>query len=196
MAMIEIKTEPSAMELRVFALLWAVFWLVLGRIAVPAGEGLAVAAAVTAGCLVLSLLLNREVAGRERAWGLAFPVGLVAFWMAGRAVGAGAGEGSRAPLVARAAGGLVGVVGAGVVLGSRRRGIAFYRAWMLAAMPIGWVLSHALLAAVFYGVVLPVGLAMRLAGRDPMTRRLDRAAASYWVGRERVDGSERYFKQS
>ncbi len=63
-------------------------------------------------------------------------------------------------------------------------------------MPIGWVLSHALLAAVFYGVVLPVGLAMRLAGRDPMTRRLDRAAASYWVGRERVDGSERYFKQS
>jgi hypothetical protein len=194
--MIEIKTEPSAMELRVFALLWAVFWLVLGRIAPAAGEGLAVAAAVTGGCLVLSLLLNREVTGRERVWGLAFPVGLVAFWMAGRAVGAGAGEGSQAPLVLWAAGGLVGIVGAVVVLGSRRRGIAIYRAWMLAAMPIGWVLSHALLAAVFYGVVLPVGLAMRLAGRDPMTRRLDRAAASYWVGHERVGESKRYFKQS
>jgi hypothetical protein len=193
--MIEIKTEPSAMELRVFALLWAVFWLVLGRIAVLAGDGLVVAAAMTGGCLVLSLLLNREVTGRERVWGLAFPVGLVAFWMAGRAVGAGAGEGSQAPLVLWAASELVGIVGAVVVLGSRRRGIALYRAWMLAAMPIGWVLSHALMLSVFYGVVTPVGLVMRWTGRDPMTRGFDKAAASYWVEHERVGDSRRYFQQ-
>jgi hypothetical protein len=37
---------------------------------------------------------------------------------------------------------------------------------------------------VFYAVVTPMGVAMRLAGRDPMRRRFDRAADSYWIDRQ------------
>lgn len=37
------------------------------------------------------------------------------------------------------------------------------------------------LVFIFYGVVLPTGLILRLLGRDPMARTLDRDAASYRV---------------
>lgn len=38
-----------------------------------------------------------------------------------------------------------------------------------------------ILVLLFYGVVLPTGLMLRLLGRDPMPRTLDREAASYRV---------------
>ena len=40
--------------------------------------------------------------------------------------------------------------------------------WMYAAFPIGWTISHLLLLAVYYFVLTPVGLALRLTGRDPV----------------------------
>ena len=43
--------------------------------------------------------------------------------------------------------------------------------WMLVARALGFVNSHLLLALVFYLVFTPVGLAMRLLGRDPLERR-------------------------
>jgi hypothetical protein len=35
----------------------------------------------------------------------------------------------------------------------------------------------------FFGVVTPIGLAMRLTGRDPLRRRHDPTATSYWIVR-------------
>lgn len=195
MPTIEIKSEPSVSELRVFAALWLVFWVVLGRIAISAGGGFLVAAAVTGGCLVLSLLFNRDVKGSERWWGLGFPLGLLGLWALGR-VAAGSAAGTAVPRLVLAAGIGIGLIGAGFVLVSRTRGTALYRVWMLAAMPIGWVLSHAMMLAVFYGVVTPIGLLVRATGRDPMTRRFDGSAASYWVPHEPVTDPKRYFKQS
>lgn len=46
--------------------------------------------------------------------------------------------------------------------------------------PIGWVMSHVLMAAVFLGVLLPVGLALRLSGRDVLGKTFNRKAESYW----------------
>ncbi|MCC7390260.1 MAG: hypothetical protein IT431_16010 [Phycisphaerales bacterium] len=189
MPMIEIKSEPSTTELRVFAALWLVFWVVLGRIVVPAGHGVLVGAGVTGGCFLISLLLNRDMERGERWWGVCFPLGLFALW----AIGRGAAALPDTVLVGCAG---VGLAGAGLTLASRPRGAALYRAWMLGAMPIGWVLSHAMMLAVFYGVVTPVGLLVRAAGRDPMTRRFDRSAGSYWVKHEPGADPGRYFKQS
>ena len=42
---------------------------------------------------------------------------------------------------------------------------------ILATFPIGWVVSHVLLGAIFYGVVTPIGLALRLTGHDPLELR-------------------------
>jgi len=43
--------------------------------------------------------------------------------------------------------------------------------WMLVARALGFVNSHLLLALVFYLLFTPMGLVMRLLGRDPLERR-------------------------
>lgn len=73
--------------------------------------------------------------------------------------------------------------------------LAMFRGWMVAVYPIGFVISHLVLAGIFFLVITPIGLVMRLVGRDPMTRKFDRTADSYWTRRNPESGSERYFRQ-
>jgi hypothetical protein len=40
-----------------------------------------------------------------------------------------------------------------------------------------------------------IGLALRLAGHDPLRRTFDRGAKSYWQPRKNSDDPDRYFKQ-
>ena len=70
-----------------------------------------------------------------------------------------------------------------------------YLAWMYAVYPIGWTISHLALAVVYYLVVTPIGLLMRLFGRDPMRRKFDPSATTYWQPHESADEPERYFRQ-
>ena len=66
-----------------------------------------------------------------------------------------------------------------------------YLAW-----PIGFVVSHVVLALVYYLVFTPIGLVMRLFGYDPMRRRFDPEAATYWIARdEKASDAKRYFRQ-
>ena len=67
--------------------------------------------------------------------------------------------------------------------------------WIYATYPIGWVVSHVVLAAIFYVVFTAVGTLMRVVGYDPLMRRIDRNAPSYWVAREPVEDVQRYFRQ-
>jgi hypothetical protein len=67
--------------------------------------------------------------------------------------------------------------------------------WILVAFPVGWLVSHALLAALFYLVFTPIAAMMKVCGYDPMQRRPDRQATSYWKPRPPQDDTERYFKQ-
>ena len=70
-----------------------------------------------------------------------------------------------------------------------------YLGWVYAAFPIGWVVSHVLLAAIYYGVFTPIGWLLRLAGKDPMARRFDRSARSYWVEHDPHKDPRRYMRQ-
>ncbi|MCC7424305.1 MAG: hypothetical protein IT428_28895 [Planctomycetaceae bacterium] len=90
----------------------------------------------------------------------------------------------------------VSLVGLAVGLAKPQALRLVYVGWMAAVYPIGWVVSHVLMAAVYYGVVTPVGLLMRLAGRDPMQRRFNRSAATYWTPRNTDIPTSRYFRQS
>jgi Saxitoxin biosynthesis operon protein SxtJ len=56
-----------------------------------------------------------------------------------------------------------------------------YRAWMKLAEVLAWINTRIVLGVVFYGVVTPIGLVMRLAGHDPMRRRFDQGGESYRV---------------
>jgi hypothetical protein len=70
-----------------------------------------------------------------------------------------------------------------------------YVAWMLAAYPVGWVVSHLMLATIYFVVMAPVGLVMRLFGYDPMKRDFDRSARTYWVPHDPGGDTARYFRQ-
>jgi hypothetical protein len=63
------------------------------------------------------------------------------------------------------------------------------------AFPIGWVVSHILLAIVLYFVFTPIGWALRLLGRGPLERGFDLRAESYWTPHRQPASIDRYFRQ-
>ena len=64
----------------------------------------------------------------------------------------------------------------------------------IVAIPIGFVISHVLIAAVYYLVLTPIALVFRVTGRDVIGKQLDRSAASYWHVREGKRPAASYFK--
>ena len=54
-----------------------------------------------------------------------------------------------------------------------------HRIWMTVGHALGWVNSRILLGVIFWVLIVPAGLLMRLSGKDPMARRFDKAATSY-----------------
>jgi hypothetical protein len=67
--------------------------------------------------------------------------------------------------------------------------------WMVLAFPVGWLVSHTLLALVFFGVFLPVGVAFRLLGRDALRLRPQPGMATYWAPTPAPGELRRYFRQ-
>jgi hypothetical protein len=56
-------------------------------------------------------------------------------------------------------------------------------------------MSHLLLAGVYYLLITPLGLVMRLAGRDKLEMRRDHQATTYWTPRPPTPKVSRYFRQ-
>lgn len=55
------------------------------------------------------------------------------------------------------------------------------RAWVWIGRRLNRVVSPLLIIVLFYGVVTPVGLAMRAVGKDPLRLRRDPPSSSYWI---------------
>jgi hypothetical protein len=70
-----------------------------------------------------------------------------------------------------------------------------FRAWMTITYPIGWTVSHLVLGIFYFLIFTPIGLFMRLIGHDPMRRRLDRTAPSYWIEHRATANAARYWRQ-
>ena len=98
------------------------------------------------------------------------------------------------PTAARVVWGLGAAIGAiYAVIPQVRRYI--YLGWIYAVFPIGWTVSHLILAILYYAVFTPIGLILRLFGHDPMRRTFDRSAATYWTDHRSERDFRRYFRQ-
>ncbi len=90
---------------------------------------------------------------------------------------------------------------AGVVLAATRVITPLFKAiyglWLGFSVVLGYFVSRALITIIFFLVLTPTGLIMRLVGKDPMDRKWDPAAKSYWIKREEDPNAnlERYEKQ-
>ena len=68
--------------------------------------------------------------------------------------------------------------------------------WMCLAFPIGWVVSHVVLAGLFYFLFAPLGLFFRLIGRDALALRPNPGQNTYWVAKPAPADVRSYFRQS
>ena len=59
-----------------------------------------------------------------------------------------------------------------------------HRVWMGFAFVLGWFVSRIILGVIFFGIITPIGVIMKLAGKDVLSEKIDRGAATYWIPRE------------
>jgi hypothetical protein len=105
------------------------------------------------------------------------------------------GLGAARPWVAGASAGLAGFSAlASLVYPPANRWL--FVGLSLITFPIGYVVSHVLLAVLFFGMIAPAGLLMRALGGDPMNRRYDPSQRSYWTPARAARGRDSYFRQS
>ena len=70
-----------------------------------------------------------------------------------------------------------------------------YVALAVITYPIGFVLSYVIMGFLFFGIIAPTSLGLRIVGHDPMLRKFDPDAASYWVPCRPGRDKSAYFKQ-
>jgi len=68
--------------------------------------------------------------------------------------------------------------------------------WMSFSIVIGFFMSHIILSVLFYLVLTPIGLVMRLFGKDILDQRIEKNKISYWKDIEnKVKPKESYERQ-
>ncbi|MCX6875876.1 MAG: SxtJ family membrane protein [Verrucomicrobia bacterium] len=67
--------------------------------------------------------------------------------------------------------------------------------WMVVAFPIGWVVSWLLLLALYFLVLTPVAVCLRLRGRDLLGRHPAPERTGFWEPKQSPLDLRRYFRQ-
>src|ERR1051325_1990870 len=66
---------------------------------------------------------------------------------------------------------------------------------MALAFPMRWVISQVALVVLFYGVITPLAMVMRMKGRDHLRLKQPGEASSYWHIKQASGDLRRYFRQ-
>jgi hypothetical protein len=91
--------------------------------------------------------------------------------------------------------GAAGAAFAGVYYLVRPLRIPMFRGWTALFFPLGWTVSHLALLVLYFLIVTPIALVLRVARRDPLARALDRDTATYWVEHRTGRDPARYLRQ-
>jgi hypothetical protein len=213
--MIDIKIDPSPRDIRIFAILWLVFFIILGKLAFFTDRAILSMAIFTSLMFIISFAFNKDYPRRSQLWGLLIPGFLWSVFLGERLAHARGGwweqisswapyasaprfltfTGNHAQWAVFTIVLAIAVIGGILIFVSRASGRAIYRGWMFAALPIGWTFSHVILGIVYFGVLTPIGLLLRAMGKDPMNRRPDPSAQTYWIPHRQERDLKRYFRQ-
>lgn len=69
-----------------------------------------------------------------------------------------------------------------------------FQTWMIVVFPIGWTVSRLVLAAIYFGIITPVGLILRRRGHDPLSLKTE-AQGTFWRKRPEATEPSRYLRQ-
>ena len=67
-----------------------------------------------------------------------------------------------------------------------------FKAWMWIGGKLGWINTRIILGIGFFGVFTPMGITMRLLGKDPLHRKLDTQITSYRISKIARPGTDLY----
>lgn len=70
-----------------------------------------------------------------------------------------------------------------------------YITMVVVTFPIGWAISHLILAFFYYCMITPLAIFFKLTGRDIMHRTYDKACKSYWIKHETPTSLKQYKQQ-
>ncbi len=70
-----------------------------------------------------------------------------------------------------------------------------YLGMVLLTFPIGWAVSHLVMVLFYYGIITPVALLFRLLNRDPLCRKCEPDADTYWLRYKQKRSTRDYFRQ-
>jgi hypothetical protein len=186
MTPIESNCAPSARERKTLAVGLCALGVVVASMILFHPTSLLVIAFVAGIAWCLSLLFNRDDPLDEQWRGALVPLVASLLYVAARLID------TRGTAVAS----VVAFVALGTLVWCRSAfGIRFYQAWINAFLPAAWSFSTIVLGLIYYAVITLIGLIMRLLGRDPLHRKFDGDATSYWVKRKAEDDPDRYFHQ-
>jgi len=72
---------------------------------------------------------------------------------------------------------------AGIFAGNSLR--LLYKVWMGFAAILGFFMSRVILCMIFYLVITPISMLVKVFGKDTLDQRWDREAGSYWIKKEK-----------
>lgn len=71
-----------------------------------------------------------------------------------------------------------------------------YLTLIVVTFPIGWLISHLVMAIFYYGIITPVALFFKLKKRDALYRSYDPKATTYWFDHDKKRTQKDYFNQT
>lgn len=70
-----------------------------------------------------------------------------------------------------------------------------YRAWMALSFTLGWIVTRIILVLAFYLIFTPMGLILKIFGKDLLDLKIDKSQLTYWKKSEVVSDKSRHKKQ-
>lgn len=61
-----------------------------------------------------------------------------------------------------------------------------HKIWMTLSLLLGWLMTRVILTVLFYLIITPIGLLLRLFGKDFLTLKFEKNKKSYWIPKQTV----------
>jgi hypothetical protein len=70
-----------------------------------------------------------------------------------------------------------------------------YKGWITLSLILGFLMSHLILSLMYYLLFTPIGIVMRMLGKDFLSKQFDKNGKTYWIKSEqKLYGKKRYEK--
>jgi len=62
--------------------------------------------------------------------------------------------------------------------------VPIYKIWMSFAFILGSIISRVILTILFYFIITPIGITIKILGKDILSLKIEREKESYWIKKE------------